>query len=541
MEQAPETSGRPSERPIEVTRRQMVVGGVLLGAGVVGGAVRLSHGAGPSRLTVGMPIPYDNLDPQSDYNNWLLVASVNLYDNLYRYEGNPPQVVPWLAERHEVSSDGLRWTFYLRRNAKFHDGSEVTAEAVRYSVERLMAMGKGAAASAFKPVMDKNSARVVDKHTVEIKLSQPSGAFLAMMPLLFIVNPALVKANEAGDEYGAKWLASNVAGSGPFRLAAHSPATGFTLERFKDHWRKPVDRAVDVVEVRTIREPASRVLSLQRGDTLIGDSYLPPEQIERLAQSSNLRIIREESLRVFLITMNNKKGPLADANVRRAISSAFNYDGFIKDMSKGTYIRAVGPMSSKMWGFPKDVQGYSYDLNKAREYLSKASVKITRPLEIHVQAGSDVGTTVATLLQSDLAKIGIELKVIQSPWPTLAGSFKSPETAPEMWVHWVAAHYVDPDNWVGQMYDSSLWGTFKSSAFYQNTEVDKLLREARQLVDQSRRAKLYEDAVRRIVADAPAIYIGNDVEMIPVSRRVKGFAFTPTASGNLFWNLSVED
>ena len=100
-----------------------------------------------------------------------------------------------------------------------------------------------------------------------------------------------------------------------------------------------------------------------------------------------------------------------------------------------------------------------------------------------------------------------------------------------MWIHWVSTYFVDPENWVGQMYDSQFHGTWKASAWYKNPKVDELLRKARGLVEQAERAPLYEEATRLIVADCPDIWIYNTIELAGMSNRVKGARYCPVGSG----------
>ena len=105
----------------------------------------------PGVLVSGDNLPA-NVDPHQIFDVPMQLFSLNTYDNLYRYQGNPPKLEPWLAQSHSVSQDGLTWEFKLRPGAKFHDGSEITAEDVVYSFKRVLAIGK-APSGAFKPVL----------------------------------------------------------------------------------------------------------------------------------------------------------------------------------------------------------------------------------------------------------------------------------------------------------------------------------------------------------------------------------------------------
>jgi peptide/nickel transport system substrate-binding protein len=100
-----------------------------------------------------------------------------------------------------------------------------------------------------------------------------------------------------------------------------------------------------------------------------------------------------------------------------------------------------------------------------------------------------------------------------------------------MWVHWVSTYFVDPENWVGQMYDSQFHGTWKASAYYKNPEVDALLRKARALVKQDERAPLYQEAIRKIMADSPDIWIYNSMQLQGMNKRVKGRKFCTVGQG----------
>ena len=119
------------------------------------------------------------------------------------------------------------------------------------------------------------------------------------------------------------------------------------------------------------------------------------------------------------------------------------------------------------------------------------------------------------------------MKIIGRHLPNLTTSAAKAETTPDLWVHWVSTYFVDPENWVGQMYDSQFHGTWKASAWYQNPKVDELLRKARGLIEQAERAPLYEEATRLIVADCPDIWIYNTIELPGLTNRVKGARFLP--------------
>lgn len=474
---------------------------------------------------------FDNLDPHLIYDVSRIANRLNLYDGLYRWQDNPPKIVPWLAEGYEVSADGLKWTFKLRKGVKFHDGRELTAEAIKYSIERLIALGQGAA-SLFKPLIKEGTTRVVDKYTVEFNLTKPFSPFLSIIPELHIVNPTLCKANEVGNDWGSKWLSSHEAGSGSYQLVSYDPAVGFTMARFKDHFIGWKGKHVDVVEIRVIREVASKVLALQKGEVHAMDGYsLPSEQINKLMKDPNINIFKEASMRTFVVQIHNQRPPLNDVHVRRAISYAFDYDGFIKSVMGGKVSRNPGPIPSNMWGAPKDLKGYEYNLEKAKKELSLARVKITRPLKFHAIIGPPSAKSAGLILQNGLAQIGVKLDVVEETWPVLTGKATKMDTSPDMWPHWVSTYYPDPSNWIGEMYWSANFGSWKASSWYNNPKADEMLGRALKVVDIDERRRLYEEASRIIVEDAASLWIYNTDWHGPFRKNVRGVRFCPIGSG----------
>jgi peptide/nickel transport system substrate-binding protein len=480
------------------------------------------------RFIWGGPSEFQSMDPHAIYDVTSENLRLNLYDHLYRYLDNPPKIHPWLAESYTVSDDELTWTFKLREGAKFHNGDEVTAEAVKYSMDRLLALGKGASA-LFKPVIDAEGVKPLDRYTVAFELKEPYAPFLSIMPTFCVVNPKVVE-GKAGP-WGSEWLSQNEAGSGAYVLEGYTPGVGWKGKRFKDHWMGWEGKHVDRIEFRTIHETASRVMALMKGDIHGCDGYLPVEQIAKLEDAQDIDVYEEQSMRIFLIRMHNQRPPFDDVHVRRAISYAFDYDSFNNEILKGRVARNPGPIPNNMWGSPDDLKGYAFDLEKAKAELAKARVKVDRPLNIHPMTGYSQTDDAALILQAGLRQIGIEVNIIRETWPTLSGKAKDMDTSPDMWIHWVSTYYADPENWIGEMYSSSRWGAWKASSWYKNPKVDDLLARARTVSDRSVREKLYEEASRIVVDDAADIWVYNTKWYGPYRKSVKDLRFCPVGNG----------
>ena len=286
--------------------------------------------------------------------------------------------------------------------------------------------------------------------------------------------------------------------------------------------------------MRPTAETSTRILALLNGSMDWTDTNLPADQVERINASKIAHVEQNTVMRTFVIRMNNLRPPFDNINVRKALAHAFNYMGFINDILGGYAARDPTPLPTTLWGYPKEAKGYDYDLKKAKDYLTKAIAEgapVKRAIELHVQSENDQSVQAAQMFQSDLAEIGVNLKVVPDTWANMTTNVIRPEASPDMWVHWVSAYFVDPENWVGQMYDSQFHGTWKASSYYKNAEVDTLLREARSTMAQAERAPLYEKATLQIIADCPDIWIYNSMQLQGINKRVKGRRFCTVGQG----------
>ena len=479
-----------------------------------------------SRFVFANESDYDTMDPHAAFDVGRIAVRLNLYDGLMRWQSNPAKLEPWIAESHSIGNGGLTYTFKMRKDVKFHDGSEVKAADVVYSLERILALGKGAA-SLFRTMIDPGQAKAVDDTTVEFTLKKPSAIFLSIVPEIHIVNTALVKKNETNSDWGAAWMSKNAAGSGAYKLSQFDPAVGFVAARNAQHFKGWGAKFIDEIEFRGVKDTNTRVLGLMKGDFNGIGGYLQTDQLKRIEESGRAKVLDAESMRVMMMQFNTTRAPLNDPDVRRALNQAFDYDGFNKNILGGQVERNPTPLPNTIWGVPKDVKGYSFDIEKGKASLAKAAAKVDRPLEIHFLTGFAQSEQAAQLFQNGLQKMGIQSKVVGTPWPTIVERFGKPETTPDISVYWISTYYADPHNWIGEMFHSSGAGTFKNAHHYKNPKVDDLLDKAVQSTDQAERTKFYEEAVRIVVDDAPGLWIYNTKWYGPYSKNLSGIVFCP--------------
>lgn len=508
-----------------LSRRSLAAGLIALGLGVGLGA-GLTSAEAANRFVFANESDYDTVDPHAAFDVGRVAVRLNIYDGLMRWQSNPAKLEPWVAESHTISSDGLTYTFKMRKDVKFHDGTPVKASDVVYSAERILALGKGAAA-LFKTMLAPGATTAPDDHTVVFKLTKPSAIFLSIVPEVHIVNAALVKKNEKDGDWGGAWLSRNDAGSGAFQITQFDPAIGFVAKRFPGHFKGWGPKYLDEIEFRAVKDTNTRVLGLMKGDFNGIGGYLQTDQIKRIEASGNAKVLEAESMRVMMMQFNTQRAPLTDVHVRRALNYAFDYDGFNNQILGGQVERNPTPLPNTIWGVPKDVKGYSFDIDKGKAELAKASLKIDRPLDVVYLTGFAQSEQAAQLFQNGLQKMGIESKVTGTPWPTVVERFKKPDTTPDITVYWISTYYADPHNWIGEMFHSSGAGTFKNAHHYKNPKVDELLDKALQSTDQAERAKYYQEATRIVVQDAPGLWIYNTKWFGPYSKKLQGIVFCP--------------
>jgi peptide/nickel transport system substrate-binding protein len=468
------------------------------------------------------------LDPHTVYDVPSAFTRVNLYDSLFEYAGSPPEPRPLLVEEMQASADGRTFEFRLRSNVRFHDGRAMDAEDVVYSFRRMLGL-RGGVAPAFTGFLKAENVTATGPNTVRMVLDRAFAPFLSCLPMMAIVNRQLLEANTVNNDWGEAWIAGNDAGSGPYRVVPGSfrALQSLDMEAVTDYWRGwPQPRPIRSVLCRPVPDDATRLLAVERGDIDTTHSYIRPDQHERVRRAPGLRLVEEPQFRTFLFRMNNGKAPFSNVDFRKAISYAFPYDLFISRVLRGTAERSPGPLPVSMWGNPSDLQGYSHDLDAARRHLEaarSAGVNVDREITFTALVGFDETEQAAQLLQSQLRRIGVTLRIQRAVWANVVQQTQQQETSPEIWAHWGSTYYLDPDNWIGTFYMRHALGSQRGSSWYRDDETERLLQAARDTLDRAERRRLYEEASRRLVDQAVDVWIYNSKAFRAVRERIRGY------------------
>jgi peptide/nickel transport system substrate-binding protein len=466
------------------------------------------------------------LDPISAGESDADLVGMSMYNTLMQVNPLTGELEPELAESYKWSEDGLAITFNLRKGVKFHDGSELTAADVKYTVDRMLALKVG----VYSILSSLTGAEVVDDYTVVINLNAPFPALLMALSRLYIVNGDLVKENERGGDWGVTWLVDHEAGSGPYYWSSSKVQEEFVLERFPDYFKgwqgKHVDRAI----FRIIKEDASKQLALQAGEAdwaLMFDA----ENWQALSQVPGILAESHPTQNVLYIVVNNQNQYLKDVRIRKALSYVYDYQGHVKSIALGQAEVARGPMPSDVPCFDDSIPPMETNLDKAKELLAEAGYP-NGGLEFEMLVDNNP-REVATgeLMAAQAAKVGITIKPIAMEWTARIDIWSDQATAPGMGTEYIYAAYADPHQSLYPLLHSSAAGSGGYNfGWYQNTQMDQLLDAGRAELDPVKRCELYKQAQQLFMEDMAYIPVIVEKGLTATRDYVKGPHWAPAHS-----------
>ncbi|WP_139991271.1 ABC transporter substrate-binding protein [Paenibacillus paridis] len=374
-------------------------------------------------LTYALATSPDTLDPHRSGLAVAVRAIRTIHDNLVAQLPDGT-IQPWLATEWAVSEDGLSYTFKLRQDVKFHDGTPFNAEAVKYNYDRILNPETKAANSAAL-IRPYKSADVIDEFTVKLNLETPSNAFLGNLSqaLVSIVSPT------AAQKYGDQ-LGKNPVGTGPFKFVSWEENSQITVERNPDYkWAPPLVANqeapyLDKVIFKIAPEEATRIGSVQSGQVLAGET-IPPQNILALEKDEKLQLFKSNTQGLpYTLFINENKAPWNELKARQALQAAIDVDAIVKTLYLGTYDRAWSPLTPGTFGYDKSLEGgVKPDLDKANALLDELGyvkgadgvrAKDGKKLTLHYVDGSpnrEKRNDIAAIIQQQLKQIGIAVEV----------------------------------------------------------------------------------------------------------------------------------
>ena len=492
--------------------------------------------AGPNILTMSCNQEFGTIDPQRG-NDWTeSMAMVNVYDALV-FPDSAGDMEPKLATSWVATPDGLTYTFTLRRGVRFHDGSEVTAEDVAFSMNRAIALKEGYS-WLWADVVDKVTAK---GNTVTFRLNKPFAPFLSTLAWLFVVNKDLILAHkEPGDspefgDFGAKWLSVTTTedvGSGPYKLKAWDRGREIVFERFVDYFEgwPHGDKSIDEVHVLLIPENSTVRTMLRTGEMTIVEHWRTYSDYQEMDGYPNARVISFISPEELSFKINTKRPPTDDIHIRRMLAWAMDYKGILQVLEPGSGI-ATGPIPKVIPGHNPRVFRYYMDLDKARKEMEQSKYHPNiPPIELVLPTGLENRRKMALRLQENLATLGVKLKVNMEPWGRMTDLATTVETTPNIMVTSVSANYPDPDTYLYCMYHSKAAGTWMSTEWLQDPLVDKLIEQERVTLDAGERNHIMNVLQHILVERCPDIYVYVMPLRAAMQNYLKGFTPRPVMS-----------
>lgn len=479
-----------------------------------------------------------SLDPAKETDGESLNVCDNIFDTLIQFKDGSTELEPGLAERWDVSSDGLVYTFHLRPNVKFHDGTPFNADAVLFSFLRQHdskheAYKYSQMWSYWQDMgMDKLVASIekVNDNSVRIVLKSPSAPFLANLAMSFasIVSPTAVR------KYKQEF-ARNPVGTGPFKFVSWSKNEKIVLDAFVDFWagRPKLSRVI----FKSYPDSATRLNAFLAKE--IHMMNLPsPDQVNVIRQKrAEAKIIEEPAMNVAYLAFNTLKGPFANAKVRQALNMAVNKEAIIKGVYAGMGTPAVNPIPPSLWGYNSTIAAYSYNQAKARQLLAEAGypkgfeselfyLPVSRPYMPDAKR-------VAEAIQSDFKAVGVKVQLTTHEWAVYLDKTKKGEH-PMALMGWTGDN-GDPDNFLNVLLSGDNAKPPASNiAFYDNLKVTQILKNAQKINAQKKRADLYREAQKLIHQDAPWIPLAHSRVAMPMDPKVQGFVLQPNGSRRFY-------
>ena len=479
-------------------------------------------------LVIGQTAEPKSLDPHTvtAVNDFRIL--VNLYDGLVRYKDKSLEVEPALASSWEISSDHLVYTFHLRENIKFHDGTAFNAEAVKFNFDRLLdpkhpdhKTGPFPLAFFFKAI---DKVVVLDETTIQFKLKHPYPPFLSNLayPIGLIVSPSAVK--KYGKDFGR-----HPVGTGSYQFKLWQSNAKIEVSKNQQYWDKPAQ--LDLVIFRPITDANTRMAEFLSGgiDILLEPS---PDSLSLFRNNMNYQIHETEGPHVWFLILNMKEGPLQNKKVRQAINYGINKEAIVENVLMGTANIASSPIPPAFsWAHNDKLAPYPYNPEKAKKLITESGFENAKLTMYVTEGGSGMLSPVAmgTAIQADLAKIGLDVKIETYEWTTyLSKVNKGLEGQADMaQMAWMTN---DPDTLPFLTLRSNAWpnlGGF-NSGYYSNPKVDELLEEARSTTDKTIRAKLYRQMQEIVFDDAPWAFIANWKQNAISHKQVKNFVLQPS-------------
>jgi ABC-type transport system substrate-binding protein len=490
---------------------------IVLATITITAALGLSAGAAPAvtpqrggTLIVASGVDAVTLDAPLITDSPSATVSEHMVETLYKLtpEG---RIVPMLATSHTVSADGRTWTIRLRQGVRFHDGTPFDAEAVKFNLDRML---DPATRAAFRFLISRvQQVAVVDASTVRLTTDAPFAPLLAHLSHSAIGMQSPTAIRRLGADY-----ARQPVGTGPFRFKEWVRGDRVSVTRFDDYWG---DKAhLDEVQFRVIPDDGARVAAIEAGSVHVA-VRVPPREIDRLKGVRDLGVRVDTSLRTIYIGFNVTRPPFNDKRVRQALNYAINKSAIVNGALNGTARVSDAPIAPNVEGYTK-IMTYDPDLERAEALLREAGYTRQRPLRtvfVHPSGRYIRDAEIAASVQGLARRIGVEIELRTMEWGAYLAYTNRPQPQSDVQMYMLGWGTVtgDADYGLYALFHGSQWvPTGSNRSFYKNDRVDALLDQGRTTIDQAQRNRIYAEAMRIIMDDAPWLFLHSESQVTAI-------------------------
>jgi len=479
-----------------------------------------------------------SLDPSHETDGESFYIAQNVYDTLVDHKSNSMGIEPSLALSWQISDDGLNYTFKLRKNVYFSNTryfkqkSEFTAADVVFSFKRQFDKshkyhnigGSFATWNAMNMSNIIEDVIALDRYTVEFKLKRIEAPFLANLGMEFASILSNDYAMFLDKRKKQNQIGEKPVGTGPFVFKKWVKDDKLILKTNENYWNgKPF---LDKLIFKIITNSQVRASQLKNASIHIMD-FPNPHEINSLESSKNIKLVKKDGLNIAYLTFNQEKKPFDNKFVRQAISHAINVEKIIDEVYEGYGKIATNPIPPRMWSYNDKLKGYKYDIKKAKDLLIKAGFKdgfttnlwampLARPYNPNARK-------MAKLMQEDLRKVGIKIKIISYDWKSYLR--KSSMGEHEMLLGGWTSGNGDPDDFLNILLSkhAALRKPTENKAFWKNDAFTHLIEQARQTTNIDKRTSFYKQAQVIFEEEAPWKPLAHQIVVVPMLNKVHGF------------------
>ena len=457
-----------------------------------------------------------SFEPVVPSDNMSIWAKLLIFQMLARTTPSGDSVEPDLAEGWEISGDKRTYSFHLRPNAGFSDGSPVTSEDVAFSFNRAI-HDKDTPWGSMYP---KLTIETPDPKTVVFKLQEDYTPFLAAVSL----HGACIIPKAYFNKVGVKEFGEKPIGSGPFHMLEWKKGDSVTFDRNPHFWN-PEKPYLDRVVLSIIADDNVRMLKVQSGDIDIA-TFVPFSQIDKLKRASGVDVQVSPYDRIDWLQFNDKLPLFQDVKIRQALNYAVNKEAIVKAVLFG-YGEVPTSFLPKMYLTDLDQKPYTYDLAKAKQLMSESSQPSGFAVTLKTVAGDIIGNQVAQIVQQMLLPLGVKMAIQPVENDTQAQQVQNGDY--QMAQAYMTSDILDPSELVTYAAQSD-GGSNAAYSNYKNPKVDALALQGLRETDPDKRRAIYKQLQQLMFADAAMLWLYWTPAVTALRTNVHGFRVLPTGN-----------